>query len=156
MRHNVFMSQKQNKNLPNILIVEDDDSQSFMIKEIMKNTWLEKNVYTVKNGNEALSYLKQSKEDNSKVPLPDLIFMDLRMQGGDGIDAIRSLKNEQHLSSIPIIVFTSSEKEEDIVLSYKLGANCYIKKPEDPQKMENVIKILNDFWFGIASLPAKS
>jgi two-component system response regulator len=87
---------------------------------------------------------------------PDLIMLDLNLPVKDGREVLAELKSDKSLRRIPVIVLTTSIREQDIVSSYDLGANCYIVKPVDFTEFCDVVKAIENFWFSVASLPPAS
>ena len=85
---------------------------------------------------------------------PDLVILDLNLPGKDGREALAEIKSDTTLKTIPVVVLSSSGAEEDIMKSYDLCANCYIKKPVDVAEFFKVIKMITDFWITIVKLPS--
>lgn len=137
-----------------ILIIEDDATDSLVLKEALSETAIAANIAVVSHVDEALKYLN-NKAPYEKAPRPDLILMDLKMPHLNGHDLLLMIKRDMRLKHIPIIVLTSSKNENDIMESYQLQANCYIVKPNDVIKFKRVVGVINDFWLGIAKLPPK-
>jgi DNA-binding response OmpR family regulator len=91
--------------------------------------------------------------DTQKFPPPDLIFLDLNVPRKDGFQTLKEIKEHTGLRSIPILIFSTSQEQEQVELSYKLGANPYITKPMSFHDLINTVRCLSDYWFGIAKLP---
>ena len=91
----------------------------------------------------------------SKVPLPDLILLDLNLPRKDGREVLAEIKEDPILKHIPVVVLTTSKADEDIVKTYNLHANAYITKPVDLNRFAEIIHVLNEFWFTIVKLPPK-
>jgi len=137
-----------------ILLVEDEEGDIRLTKEAFKESKLRNNLYVVKDGEEAIKFLK--KEDNYKdSPRPDIMLLDLNLPKKDGREVLKDVKSDDALKSIPVVVLTTSKAEEDIVKSYNLHANCYIQKPVDMEKFINVVKYVEGFWVEIVKLPPK-
>jgi len=86
---------------------------------------------------------------------PDLIILDLNLPRKDGREVLAEIKLDDALKSIPVVIMTISQAEEDILKSYNLHANCYITKPLDLNQFIKVIKSIENFWFSIVKLPPK-
>ena len=84
---------------------------------------------------------------------PDLILLDINLPKIDGLEVLKSIKNDPKLSLIPVIILTTSDDDKDILKSYQAHANCYITKPVSYNSFIDVIKTLNDFWIKIVKLP---
>lgn len=138
----------------NILLIEDNSGDIRLIKEVFKESNLEGNLHVVTDGEQAISYL--SKEGEYKdAPKPNLIFLDLNLPKKDGREVLSEIKNNDDLKYIPVVVFTSSEAEQDIKKSYGLHANCYIVKPFDFDQYNQIISTIRNFWLSVVKLPGK-
>lgn len=135
-----------------ILIVDDNESDTMLMEEAIKDTMMANSVHIVHDAAEAINYLnKKHQYENS--PMPDLILLDLNMPEFTGKEFLKVIKNDPRFAAIPVIILTGSENPKDITDSYRLGANCYIVKPANFMRFKKVISIINDFWLGIAKLP---
>jgi len=103
-------------------------------------------------GVEAMAFLRREKTYVA-APRPDLILLDLNMPGMDGREVLAQIKMDDRLRTIPIVILTTSESEDDIAKSYQLHANCYLCKPVQLVAFENLVKSVNDFWLTKARLP---
>src|SRR5205085_8779494 len=92
-------------------------------------------------------------EDRTAYPRPGLILLDLNMPRMDGREALREIKADPDLRSIPVVVLTTSKAEEDILRTYDLGANSYITKPVSFDGLIEVMGSLGGYWLGIVQLP---
>jgi CheY-like chemotaxis protein len=92
-------------------------------------------------------------EDKDKYPTPGLILLDLNMPKKDGREALKEIKNEDHLRMIPVVVLTTSKAEEDILRTYDLGVSSFITKPVTFSSLVDVMKTLSKYWFEIVELP---
>ncbi len=136
----------------NILLVEDNEGDIVLTLEAIKQTKAIKNVYVVKDGEEALLYLHKQKYF-ADVTTPDIIFLDINLPKIDGKEVLAEIKSDNKLKSIPVIMLTTSSSGEDIVDAYNHYANCYISKPIDFEKFREVLKVVEDFWSSIVQLP---
>ena len=128
-----------------ILLVEDNPGDVWLIKEILhENDFLTK-LYVVENGEDAIDFLRK-RNKFSKVPLPDLVLLDLNLPKKDGRDVLSEIKTDSQLCDIPVIVLTTSGAEQDMLKSYECHANCYITKPINLDEFVKVIKSIKDFW----------
>ena len=138
-----------------ILMADDDDDDCMLASEALTESSLQCELYFVKDGEELMDYLYQrGKYTNSKnAPPPDLILLDLNMPKKDGREALREIKTNPTFKHIPVVVLTTSKAEEDIQLSYVLGANSFIIKPVSFTSLVEVMKTLGEYWFKTVELP---
>ena len=139
----------------NILLIEDNPADIRLTREAMKDSRITNNMDVVTDGVEALSFLKKEGR-YSEATRPDLILLDLNLPKKDGRELLGDIKSDPELKSIPVVVLTTSEAEQDIVKTYNLHANCYIAKPVELEKFITVIRSIENFWFTIVKLPGKN
>ncbi len=137
-----------------ILLVEDSETDAELTLEALKQGKLQNTVHHVKDGVEALKYLRGEGE-YSEMLRPDLILLDLNMPKLDGREVLRRIRDDKELNVIPVVVLTTSSSDKDILESYGLSANSYIVKPVDLQSFFEVIKEINNFWLRVVALPPK-
>ena len=138
-----------------ILLVEDNPGDARLAVEALKESKINNNLYHVKDGVEALDFLRQ-RGDYAGVPVPDLILLDLNLPRKDGREVLAEVKEDPRLRLIPVVVMTSSEAERDLVRSYGLHANAYVVKPLDMDGFVEVVQGVKDFWLTIVKLPPKA
>lgn len=143
---------KFNGNAAIILLVEDNEGDARLATEALKDGKISNKLYHVKDGIEAISFLKQEGA-YKEAPRPDLVLLDLNMPRMDGREVLEEISKYPDLTNIPVIVLTTSESDIDIINSYSLNANCYISKPVDFEQFVNVVQSIEHFWFSIVSLP---
>ncbi len=137
-----------------ILLVEDNPGDVRLTKEALKDAKVLNEIFVARDGVEAMEFLHR-KGRFSKVPLPDLILLDLNLPKKDGREVLAEIKEDPILKHIPVVVLTTSKADEDIVKTYNLHANAYITKPVDLARFAEIIHVLNEFWFTIVKLPPK-
>ena len=137
---------------PNILIIDDSESDTMLMEEAIKDTSVPTNIHIVNDAQEALKFLNKEAQYKS-APRPNLIILDLKMPKMDGHDFLKKVKTNENLKGIPIIVLSTSSDPVDIKKCYDLHANCYIEKPVNFLRFKKVISVINDFWLGISHLP---
>jgi len=138
----------------NILLVEDNPDDVELTIHALKKNNIVNLVEIVRDGQEALDYLFYTgKYSNSSHPLPGLILLDLKLPKVDGIDVLRRIKVDRRRKLIPVVVLTSSKEERDVVESYDLGVNSYIKKPVDFNQFVETVKHIGLYWLLINEHP---
>ncbi len=145
-----------NRNIAPILMADDDVDDRLMAGKAVTENRLANPFRTVNNGEELLDYLRHQGKysDPASAPKPCLILLDLNMPKMDGREALRILKDDENLRKIPVVIMTTSQAEEDILVSYNVGANSYITKPVTFDGLMKVMKTLKDYWLEIVELPA--
>ena len=135
-----------------ILLAEDNPADARLTIEGFKDAAVKHNMTVVEDGQQVLDYLDVRRHD-PEASLPDLILLDLNMPKKDGREVLAEIKADQKLKRIPVLVFTISSSEKDILDSYDLHANAFITKPIDLDEFITVIKSLEDFWLSVVKLP---
>ncbi len=137
-----------------ILLVEDNPGDANLTKKALADSKVRNNMHVAEDGEEALAFLRQE-GDFSDARRPDLILLDLNLPKTSGHEVLQEIKDDETLSTIPVVVLSSSSAEEDIIKTYKLHASCYVSKPVDLTQFMKVVKSIDDFWFSIVRLPSK-
>lgn len=135
----------------NILLIEDNPGDIRLIKEVLKEGKIQSNLSIVLDGEEALSFLKQTDQYIDAVR-PDLIILDLNLPKKDGREILSDIKEDPALKHIPVIVLTTSNAPNDILNMYTSHANCFITKPADFDQFINVLKSIESFWLSTVKL----
>lgn len=140
-----------------ILMADDDPEDRMLTKDALDESRLSNTINFVEDGQELMDYLlnKGKYIDKVKYPKPGIILLDLNMPKKDGREALKEIKAERSLRSIPIIILTTSKAEEDIVRTYDLGVNSFITKPVSFDGLVSVMKALGKYWFEIVELPGE-
>ena len=135
-----------------ILVVDDNPGDARLIIRSLEGIKVPITVSTVRDGDEALAFLKQEGA-YSGAGATDLVLLDLNMPKKGGFDVLTAMRNDPVLNVIPVIILTSSEAQEDIQRSYKLHANSYVVKPFSLEHYASVASAIEDFWLRRARLP---
>jgi len=135
-----------------ILLVEDNPGDVRLTREALKEAKVINNLTVLKDGVEALAFLRQQGPYGGAV-IPHLILLDLNLPKKDGREVLAEIKTDEKLKRIPVVVLTTSQDEQDVFKSYNLHANCYVTKPVDLEQFMTVVKSIEDFWLGIVMLP---
>ena len=135
-----------------VLLVEDNTGDYLLMKEARIGSRFKVDYHIVNDGLECLDFLnKRGKYKDEK--LPDLIILDLSLEKMDGLDVLKGIKSDDRLKLIPVMVFTGSNSPAEIEKAYRNGANCYVNKPIGIAQLENTMKLVEEFWFGLVKLP---
>jgi chemotaxis family two-component system response regulator Rcp1 len=135
-----------------VLLVEDSIADATLIREIFLDEKITVKLNVVRDGFEAMDYLMMRNGFKDAVR-PDLILLDLNMPRKDGRELLSEIKNLPDLKTIPVVILTTSQAEEDIVKSYNLNASCYVIKPIDLSQFTKIVKSINEFWFTAVRYP---
>jgi len=128
-----------------ILLVEDNEGDIILTTEAFKDMQLENRISVVKDGEEALLFLRRQGK-YSNVSLPQLILMDIHLPGINGKDLLEIIKQDEELKEIPVVMLTSSDKDADISDCYDKQVNWYITKPIDYDKYTKVMHEIEAFY----------
>ena len=140
--------------LRTILLAEDSPKDVELIMEALSELNLANSVIVVKDGVEAMEYLrcegnyKQRTQGN-----PAVILLDIKMPRKDGIEVLREIRNDELLKTIPVVILTSSREQKDLIESYKLGVNAYVVKPFNFKDFIDAVKQIGMFWAVVNELP---
>jgi CheY-like chemotaxis protein len=135
-----------------ILLVDDSPSDVDLTREALQDTKVHNNLSVVGDGVEALAFLRREGQF-ADAPHPDLILLDLNLPKKDGREVLAEIKADPTLRRIPVVVLTTSDAERDIIETYNLHANCYVKKPVDLDAFVHVVRSIDNFWLAIVKLP---
>jgi len=138
-----------------ILLADDDADDRMMAADALEESRLANDLKCVEDGEELMDYLHRRGKfaGPNEAPRPGLILLDLNMPRKDGREALKEIKADPELRSIPVIVLTTSKAEEDIYRTYDLGVNSFITKPVNFESLVAVMKALGKYWFEIVELP---
>jgi CheY-like chemotaxis protein len=142
-----------NANLISVLLVDDDPGDVLLVREAFEDHKVGNLLSVVSDGAEALQYVRREGTHDSATR-PDLILLDLNLPRKSGIEVLEEIKSDPALCTIPVVVLTTSEAEEDIVRAYKLHANAYITKPVDFEQFTKIVHQIDDFFIGLVKLPS--
>ena len=131
-----------------ILLVEDNPADADLTQEKMLQAKFINRLHVVEDGETALQFLYKT-GSFAEAPTPELILLDLNLPGIDGREVLAEIKQNDALRAIPVVVLTSSDADEDIVRSYKLHANAYVRKPVDLAGYRKIAHAIDDFWLGL-------
>jgi len=139
---------------PRVLVIEDNPADAALIGEASARGRYQCQFHNIADGEKAMAYLQRMGRDAESVR-PDLIMLDLNLPRTAGAAVLAQLKANRNWCGIPVVVFSSSQSNRDILRCYELGANCYVRKPGDLNGFVSAVRSIEEFWFGSASLPEK-
>ncbi|MBS2001786.1 MAG: response regulator [Cyanobacteria bacterium SZAS LIN-5] len=135
-----------------ILLVEDSPADARLILEVFKDEKIAADIKVVRDGQAALDCLRSVGcfADSGR---PDLVILDLNIPKKDGREVLAEVKADENLKSIPVVILTTSQSEEDIAKSYRLQASCYVTKPIELQQFVKTIRSFDSFWLQSVRYP---
>jgi CheY-like chemotaxis protein len=136
-----------------VLLVEDDPGDVLLIREAFDDNKVHNNLNVVSDGEQALQFLRRQGE-HADALRPDLVLLDLNLPRKDGREVLAEVKQDPELRTIPIVVLTTSEAEEDVLKSYQLHANAYVTKPVDFERFVSIVRQIDDFFLSVVRLPS--
>ncbi len=141
-----------------ILLIEDNPDDELLTMMAFRDNKIMNNIVVARDGEEALDYLfgKGNYRDRDIKILPQLILLDLKLPKVDGLEVLQQIRSTQETMFLPVVVLTSSREEMDIIKSYRLGANSYIRKPVDFEQFSEAIKQLGLYWLVLNELPSNN
>jgi CheY-like chemotaxis protein len=142
----------ENVRVVDVLLVEDDPGDVLMTQQAFADHKVHNRLHVVSDGVEAMAFLRKQ-ESYAEVPTPDLVLLDLNLPKMDGREVLAAIKEDPTLRSIPVVILTTSEAEEDVLRSYSLHANAYVTKPVDFERFIDVVRRIDDFFVTVVRLP---
>jgi chemotaxis family two-component system response regulator Rcp1 len=130
-----------------ILLVEDSVADAFLVERALKESVVAHRLTVVSTGKQALALLFGGDDCAASADdRPDLILLDLNLPGLDGCQVLTQIKSDPALRVIPVIILTTSQRDEDVLRTYSAGANSYIAKPLEFSSYRALFQVLNDYW----------
>ncbi|MHA1770737.1 MAG: response regulator [Candidatus Thorarchaeota archaeon] len=131
-----------------ILLVEDNEDDVILTQRALKKANILNEIVVVGDGLEALQFLRGEGQykDRATEALPVVILLDLNMPRMNGLEFLRELRSDESLRLLPVVVLTSSAEEQDVLKSYDLGANSFVRKPVDFNQFVDSVRTLGLFW----------
>jgi len=138
-----------------ILIAEDDADDRFLLRAAFEENGFTDRLEFVENGVEALEYLRDNCLHGPANTLPRFILLDLNMPKKDGREVLKELKQDADLKNIPVVVFSTTNNEQEMRRCYELGANSYITKPNSFELLIKTVAALRSYWLQATNVPIK-
>jgi CheY-like chemotaxis protein len=135
-----------------VLLVEDDEGDVLMTREAFEFHKIRNPLHVVTDGEQALHFVRRT-GPFAGAPRPGLILLDVNLPRVSGLEVLAALKQDPDLLSIPVVMLTTSQAEEDILRSYQLHANAFVTKPVDFEQFIAAIRQIDDFFMTLVQLP---
>lgn len=138
-----------------ILLVEDDPDDELLMRMALKDNKIDCEMALARDGIEALEFLFGEGKHAGRDPgqMPSLIILDLKLPKMNGIEVLRHIRADERTRIIPVVVLTSSIRDQDMIDCYELGANSYIQKPLNFNDFVHVVRQLGTYWLNTNKLP---
>jgi CheY-like chemotaxis protein len=147
----------ESRTIKNILLVEDDLRDVELTLTALEEHHLANKVLVVHDGAEALDYLYHRGAFETRAPgNPVVVLLDHKMPKVSGLEVLKTIKTDENLKTIPVVVLTSSRETPDLIEFYKYGVNAYVVKPVDFHEFMNAVKQLGVFWAAINEPPPQA
>jgi CheY-like chemotaxis protein len=144
-----------NADLISVLLVEDDPGDVMLIREAFAENKVGNVLSVVNDGVEAMKFVR-GEGDYASLERPDLVLLDLNLPRKSGAEVLAEIKSDPKLSTIPVVVLTTSQAEEDVLRSYEMHANAYVTKPVDFERFGEIVRQIDEFFVGIVKLPPRT
>lgn len=133
---------------PIILLVEDNADDELLTIRAFKKSNVANQIVVVRDGVEALDWLFGRGDHANRDTLlqPQVVLLDLKLPRMDGLEVLKSIRADKRTSTLPVVVLTSSKEDEDVLRSYELGANSYVRKPVEFERFVEAVKNLGVYW----------
>jgi CheY-like chemotaxis protein len=135
-----------------ILLVDDDEDDRLNTQHAFGKHALASELRFAVDGEDLMNYLRR-RGRYANAPRPGLILLDLNMPRKDGREALKEIKEDPELRNIPVVVLTTSGEDEDILRTYDLGANSFIRKPVEFDALVKILDTIGRYWFQVVELP---
>src|SRR4051794_16945028 len=140
-----------------ILLIQDSRTDAKIIERALREGNVEHRLTVIHEGRQALDYLLGLRDAGAEVDLePDLILLDLNLPGIDGCQVLTEIKSHPYLHSLPVVILTTSRREEDVLQTYQAGANTFIEKPAEYPRYRDLVMTLRLYWHETALRPPRN
>ena len=135
-----------------ILLVEDSPTDAGLTQHAFAAGKVSNRLHVVEDGEQAIQFLRREREF-AQAPRPDLILLDLNLPGMSGREVLQEIRGDARLKSLVVVILTTSKDEQDVACAYGLNANAYITKPVDLDQFFSFVRVIDQFWFSVVTLP---
>jgi CheY-like chemotaxis protein len=138
-----------------ILLVEDSEDNVFLVRHALRKAGVTARLEVVSSGEQAIEYLGGTNgySDWNQFPLPSIVLLDLKMPGMSGFDVLKWIRERPGLKPLRVAMLTSSDLPSEIKMAHELGANIFLTKPVELQRLVEIMKTLNEHWLQQAQVP---
>ncbi len=136
-----------------ILIAEDDADDRFLLQAAFEENGFTDKLHFVENGVEVMDFLVDLQNNKTRKKMPKFILLDLNMPKKDGREVLKDLKQHEDFKKIPVVIFSTTNNEQEMKRCYELGANSYITKPNSFENLLKTVAALRGYWMNTASIP---
>ena len=136
-----------------VLLIDDDAGDQYLVRRALGSDEQPPELLVIDDGDSALDYLMAAPGGDAGARWrPDLVLLDLNLPGSDGFSILTAVRRDERLEAMPVIVISTSSRDEDIAHSYLLGCNAYVVKPESASTFIEVIHAVSNYWLGVDPL----
>jgi two-component system response regulator len=139
-----------------LLLVEDNPTDEKLTVRAFNKSGVGSEIVVVRDGAEALDYLFATGSHANRKGLPAVVLLDLKLPRIDGHEVLRRIRANDRTKLIPVVILTASKEQEDVVRSYALGANAYVRKPVDFGEFASTAQTLGVFWLDMNQTPPEN
>jgi len=144
--------------LVDILLVEDNPDHAILTRRVLEENMVINKVYIVEDGEEALDFMYRRGKyvDRKDLPNPGLILLDVKLPKLNGFEVLKTLKSDPEFRKIPVVMLTTSSRDEEVARGYAEGANSYVSKPVRFDEFTEKVKGIGIYWGMVNSMSAIS
>lgn len=140
---------------PVIMLVEDNPADLRLTQEVFEEAAFDYRLLVARDGEQALAMLRGT-PPHSDLPLPDIVLLDLNIPRKNGLEVLRTMKQDPRLKRIPVLILSTSRAETDFMAAYDAHANAFVTKPTDWGEFAELARLIRDFWLKVVQLPPRT
>lgn len=148
------MSGAEDSTQPVIMLVEDNPADLRLTQEVFEEAAFEHRLLVARDGEQALAMLRGT-PPHADLPLPDIVLLDLNIPRKNGLEVLRTMKQDPRLKRIPVLILSTSRAETDFSAAYDAHANAFVTKPTDWGEFAELARLIRDFWLKVVQLPPR-